>query len=248
VPAVQLLADGARALGIRLNDDQLAAFQTYYELLVAWNARVNLTRITEFEAVQTKHFLDSLSCLAAIRRYPALSAGMTPPELEVIDVGSGAGFPGLPLKIAFPALRLTLLEATAKKTAFLQAAVERLGLSGVTVVTARAEEAGQDPARREGCDLVVARALADMAVLAELTLPLARAGGWVVAQKGEDPAAEVAAAQKAIKLLGGRVAEVLPVAVPGLEAARHLVVLEKIAATPPGYPRRPGLPAKRPLA
>jgi 16S rRNA (guanine527-N7)-methyltransferase len=247
VPAVQLLADGARALGIRLSDDQLNAFQTYYEMLVAWNARVNLTRITEHEAVQTKHFLDSLSCLAAIRRYPALSAGMDA-GLGVMDVGSGAGFPGLPLKIAFPALRLTLLEATAKKTAFLQAAVERLGLSGVVVLTARAEEAGQDPARREGYDLVLARALADMAVLAELTLPLARAGGWVVAQKGEDPAAEVATAQKAVELLGGRVAEVLPVAVPGLEAARHLVVLEKIAATPPGYPRRPGLPAKRPLA
>ena len=243
---MQTLADGARALGIRLSDDQLDAFQTYYEMLVAWNARVNLTRIAEYEAVQTKHFLDSLSCLAAIRRYPALSAGLEA-GLRAIDVGSGAGFPGLPLKIACPALRLTLLEATGKKTAFLQAVVERLGLSEVTVVTARAEEAGQDAAHREGYDLVLARALADMAVLAELSLPLARVGGWVVAQKGGDPAAEVAAAQKAIKLLGGRLAEVLPVAVPGLEAARHLVVLEKVGATPPGYPRRPGLPAKRPL-
>ncbi len=243
---MHLLADGARALGIGLSDDQLNAFQSYYELLVDWNARVNLTRITEFEAVQTKHFLDSLSCLAAIRRYPALSSKMDA-GLRAVDVGSGAGFPGLPLKIAFPALRLTLLEATGKKTAFLQMVVERLGLSGVMVVTARAEEAGQDPAQREGYDLVLARALADMAVLAELTLPLARVGGWVVAQKGEDPATEVVAAHKAISTLGGRLAEVLPVAVPGLEAARHLVVLEKVAATPPGYPRRPGIPAKRPL-
>ena len=244
---MQLLADGARALGIHLSDDQLNAFQVYYETLVAWNARVNLTRIADYEAVQTKHFLDSLSCLAAIRRYPALLAGMGSPGLQAIDVGSGAGFPGLPLKIAFPALRLTLLEATGKKTAFLQAVVERLELRGVTVVAARAEEAGQDPARREGYDLALARALAEMAALAELTLPLVRVGGWVVAQKGEDPAAEVRAAQKAVKLLGGRVVEVLPVVVPGLEAARHLVVLEKIATTPPGYPRRPGVPAKRPL-
>ena len=244
---MHLLADGARALDIRLSDDQLNAFQTYYETLVAWTARVNLTRIADYEAVQTKHYLDSLSCLAAIRRHPALLAGMDA-GLRVIDVGSGAGFPGLPLKIAFPALRLTLLEATGKKTAFLQAVVEQLGLSGVTVVTARAEEAGQDPAQREGYDLALARALADMAALAELTLPLVRVGGWVIAQKGEDPAAEVEAAQKAVKLLGGQVAEVLPVAVPGLEAARHLVVLEKITATPPGYPRRPGIPAKRPLA
>ncbi len=244
---MQHLADGARALGIRLSDDQLNAFQTYYEMLVAWNARVNLTRITEYEAVQTKHFLDSLSCMAAIRHYPALTAGMAG-GLQAVDVGSGAGFPGLPLKIAFPALHLTLLEATGKKTAFLRALVEQLGLSGVAVVTARAEEAGQDPAQREGYDLVLARALADMTVLAELTLPLARVGGWVIAQKGEDPAAEVAAAQKAVETLGGQVAEVLPVAVPGLEAARHLVVLEKVAATPPGYPRRPGIPAKRPLA
>ena len=244
---MQLLADGARALGIRLSDDQLNAFQTYYEMLVAWNARVNLTRITEFEAVQTKHFLDSLSCLAAIRRYPALAAGIAPPGLRAIDVGSGAGFPGLPLKIACPDVCLTLLEATGKKAEFLTEVVSRLGLTDVTVLNARAEQAGHDPAHREAYDLAVARALAALPVLAELTLPFVRPGGLVIAQKGEDPVAEVEAAQAAFQTLGGRLRHVLPVSVPGLAAARHLVVIEKVAATPDGYPRRSGMPAKRPL-
>ena len=244
---MQRLADGARALGISLTDDQLNAFQVYYETMIAWNARVNLTRITDYEAVQVKHFLDSLSCLAAVERHSLPLAHVAGPGLCAIDVGSGAGFPGLPLKIAFPALRLTLLEATGKKTVFLQALVERLELSGVTVVNARAEEAGQDPAHRERYDLALARALAEMATLAELTLPLVRVGGLVVAQKGEDPSAEVQAAQSAIQTLGGRTREVRPVTVPGLEAARHLVVLEKLSATPHPYPRRPGIPAKRPF-
>ena len=242
---MQQLADGARALGLSLTDDQLSAFQIYYETLIAWNARVNLTRITDYEAVQVKHFLDSLSCLAAVERCRAPLSRLA--GLRTIDVGSGAGFPGLPLKIACPALRLTLLEATGKKAAFLQTLVERLALEGVTVVHARAEEAGQDPAHREGYDLALARALAEMAALAELTLPLVQVGGLVIAQKGEDPSAEVEAARRAIQALGGRTREILPATVPGLEAARHLVVLEKVSATPSPYPRRPGIPAKRPL-
>jgi 16S rRNA (guanine527-N7)-methyltransferase len=162
-------------------------------------------------------------------------------------VGSGAGFPGLPLKIACPDLRLTLLEATGKKAEFLTEVVNRLGLTDVTVLNARAEQAGHDPAHRAAYDLAVARALAAMPVLAELTLPFVRPGGLVIAQKGEDPAAEVEAAQAAFHRLGGRLRRVLPVSLPGLAAARHLVVVEKVAATPDRYPRRPGMPAKRPL-
>jgi len=187
--------------------------------------------------VQVKHFLDSLSCL---RKADA--------SLYTIDVGSGAGFPGIPLKIAVPALRLVLLEATGRKAEFLQAVVQRLHLSGVEVINTRAEEAGQSPVHRERYDLALGRALAEMATLAELTLPLVRVGGTVIAQKGEDPAAEVEAARKAIAALGGQVREVIPAAVPGLDAARYLVVLEKVAPTPAKYPRRPGMPAKRPLA
>lgn len=237
---VKLLADGARRMGIPLSDQQLDTFQTYYETLIAWNRRVNLTRITDYEAVQIKHFLDSLSCLPAIHCLKGA-------DLRAIDVGSGAGLPGVPLKIAWPELRLTLMEATGKKTEFLRFLVERLGLSEVSVANARAEEVGQDPAHREGYDLALARALAEIATLAELTLPLVRVGGLVIAQKGGDPAAEVQAAQGAIATLGGQVKEIRPVTVPDLEAARHLVVLEKVQPTPPKYPRRPGMPAKRPL-
>jgi 16S rRNA (guanine527-N7)-methyltransferase len=244
---VKLLADGARMLGIPLNQDQLDAFQVYYEALIAWNGQVNLTRITDYEAVQVKHFLDSLSCLPVIQRAQEVSSRETDVGLQVIDVGSGAGFPGVPLKIAFPALRLTLLEATGKKTEFLRFLVARLGLSGVRVINARAEEVGQDPAHREQYDLALARALSGMATLAELTLPLVRVGGLVIAQKGADPAAEVATSQSAIAILGGQVREIVPVAIPGLEGARHLVVFEKVLATPKRYPRRPGMPAKRPL-
>ena len=233
------LYEGARAFGISLSDQQQWIFQAYYGLLVAWSARTNLTTITDYPGVVTKHFLDSLACLAGLE---GVVAGR-----RVIDVGSGAGFPGLPLKIACPDLRLTLLEATGKKAEFLTEVVNRLGLTDVTVLNARAEQAGHDPAHRAAYDLAVARALAAMPVLAELTLPFVRPGGLVIAQKGEDPAAEVEATQAAFHRLGGRLRRVLPVSVPGVAAARHLVVVEKVAATPDRYPRRPGMPAKRPL-
>jgi 16S rRNA (guanine527-N7)-methyltransferase len=169
------LYEGARAFGISLSDQQQWIFQAYYGLLVTWSARTNLTTITDFRGVVTKHFLDSLACLAG---FEGVVAGR-----RVIDVGSGAGFPGLPLKIACPDLRLTLLEATGKKAEFLTEVVNRLNLTDVTVLNARAEEAGHDPAHRAAYDLAVARALAAMPVLAELTLPFVRPGGLVIAQK-----------------------------------------------------------------
>jgi 16S rRNA (guanine527-N7)-methyltransferase len=246
--AVNRLADGAQKLDIPLTDDQLGLYQVYYETLIDWNQRVNLTRITDYEEVQTKHFLDSLSCWEAIARAWDVSAGETDVSFQAIDVGSGGGFPGVALKIALPALRLTLLEATGKKAEFLQILVERLGLADVIVIKARAEEVGQNPEHRERYDLALARALAEMATLAELTLPLVQVGGLVIAQKGENPAVEVGAAQKAILALGGQVKEIVPAAIPGLNSTRHLVILEKVSLTPSKYPRRPGMPAKRPLA
>jgi 16S rRNA (guanine527-N7)-methyltransferase len=245
--AVQQLADGSRELDVLLTGDQLGAFRIYYETLVAWNERMNLTRITDYEAVQVKHFLDSLSCLPVIKDSATVLNWSADAGLRAIDVGTGAGFPGIPLKIALPALSLTLLEATGKKAEFLRFLVERLRLSQVVVANSRAEEAGQDLTYREQYDLALARALARMATLSELTLPFVRVGGLVIAQKGEDPTAEVKAAQKAIVNLGGQVQNIVSVSVPGLAQERHLVVLEKVSSTPGRYPRRSGMPAKRPL-
>ncbi|MFN8454446.1 MAG: 16S rRNA (guanine(527)-N(7))-methyltransferase RsmG [Anaerolineae bacterium] len=236
---LSFLHSGALQFGLSLTDAQLNTFERYLQELLAWNERVNLTGITEPAEIVTKHFLDSLSV------YPALQD--LPPTVSLIDVGSGAGFPGIPLKIALPQLRVTLLEATGKKTAFLQHLIQSLNLTGASVVTARAEEAGQQPQQRERYEVAIARAVAGLPVLAEYMLPLVKVGGRVIVQKGQDPADEVKQAASALRILGGKVAQVLPVTVPGLDAQRHLIVIQKIKATPKAYPRRPGVPAKKPL-
>jgi 16S rRNA (guanine527-N7)-methyltransferase len=235
----QLLYDGAQQFNLSLSESQLSAFDRYSRELITWNERVNLTSIVEPEEIVTKHFLDSLSVYQVLQ---TLS-----PTLSLIDVGSGAGFPGLPLKIALPRLRLTLLESTGKKTAFLQHIIQVLNLAGVTVLTARAEEAGRRRDQRERYDVAVARAVAPLPVLAEYMLPLVKVGGLVVVQKGQHPAEEIKEAANALGILGGKISQVLPVVVPGLAAERHLLVIQKNKATPPQYPRRPGLPAQRPI-
>lgn len=231
--------DGAQQFNFSLTKAQLDAFECYRQELIAWNERVNLTGILDPEEIVVKHFLDSLSVHLVLPDRPS--------TLSLIDVGSGAGFPGLPLKIALPGLRLTLLEATGKKTLFLQHIVETLKLTGVTIVTARAEEAGRRPEHRERYDVAVARAVAPLPVLAEYTLPLVKVGGRVILQKGQHPADEVKLAANALGILGGRINQILPVTVPGLAAERHLVVIQKNKPAPPQYPRRPGLPAKKPI-
>lgn len=235
------LVAGAKELQINLKPEHLEAFRLYYQELVAWNERFNLTAITDEEGAQVRHFLDSISCLRA------LEPGERFAGLTVIDVGTGAGFPGLPLKILCPGMALTLLEATEKKVRFLNYLVARLGLERVTVIHGRAEEVGQLPEHRERYDWALARAVAEMPVLAEYLLPLVKVGGRVLAQKGEDAAAEVHRADWAITTLGGRVRRLVPVELRGLAETRYLVVLDKVAATPPPYPRRSGMPAKRPL-
>ncbi len=224
-------------LGVSLSGEQLAAFDQYAAELVVWNQRFNLTSITEREQVRTRHFLDSLSCWLALRQAPG----------RLIDVGSGAGLPGLPLKILQPQLPLTLVEATAKKAGFLEHMLQVLGLQDARVLAARAEEAGQMPTEREAYDWAVARALAPLPVLAEYLLPLVRVGGRMLAQKGREAASELEAAGEAIRMLGGGEAQLLPVQVPGLDEERWLIVVEKVAQTPAKYPRRPGMPSKRPL-
>ncbi|MCR4405917.1 MAG: 16S rRNA (guanine(527)-N(7))-methyltransferase RsmG [Anaerolineae bacterium] len=251
---MKLLLEGARQLGLSLTGEHLRMFQVYYGELVAWNARFNLTAITDYEQVQVRHFLDSLSCVRALvgtdYLLPVTLAGPAlrlARPLTCIDVGSGAGFPGLPLKIVFPRLHLTLLEATGKKVTFLEHMVERLGLEEVMVIKGRAEELGQMPGHRERYDLVLARAVAELPALAEYLLPLCRLGGLCIAQKGIEAQAEVASAQAALAILGGELRRIIPVELPGLAETRHLVVLEKTARTPEKYPRRPGMPTKRPL-
>jgi 16S rRNA (guanine527-N7)-methyltransferase len=236
---MEKLVAGARAWGLELSAEQVQAFELYYRELVAWNERVNLTAITDYEEVQVKHFLDSLSCFQALTGLPA--------GWGCIDIGAGAGFPGLPLRIAFPLMRLTVLESTGKKAAFLEHIVAELGLSGVDVVRGRAEEAGREPGLRESFDAALARAVAELPVLVEYALPLVRVGGVFVAQKGSVVENEVEAARAAIALLGGELAEIQTVEVPGLDAPRRLVVVAKASPTPDKYPRRPGIPAKRPL-
>ncbi|MGD8996756.1 MAG: 16S rRNA (guanine(527)-N(7))-methyltransferase RsmG [Anaerolineae bacterium] len=232
---------GARELGLTLTQRQLVAFETCFDALVAWNEHFNLTAITDWKGVLVRHFLDSLSCLKAIPP-AALADGA-----RVIDVGTGAGYPGIPLKIVCPAIQLTLLEATHKKVTFLEHMIAKLGLKDVWAIHARAEQVGQDPAHREQYDWAVARAVAKMPTLVEYLLPLAKVGGAMLAQKGEDAPADVHEAGNAIATLGGEVRQLVSVELRGLAETRYLVVVDKIAPTPEKYPRRPGVPNKRPL-
>jgi 16S rRNA (guanine527-N7)-methyltransferase len=232
------LAGGAAALGLALAPDQLDRFERYCAALIDWNRRVNLTAIVDPIDVARKHFLDSLSVLSVCE----IRAGD-----RLVDVGSGAGFPGLPIRIARPGLQVTLLEATRKKCEFLRHVVAALDLSDVAIVNARAEDAARDAARRERYDWALARAVADLAALVEYLLPFVRVGGRVAAQKSGEVGAEVERAGAAIAALGGRLQRVAPVSVPGLEEARCVIVIDKIAPTPEKYPRRAGLPEKRPI-
>lgn len=232
------LLEGSAALGLSLTAEQFGQFNRYQSLLLEWNQRINLTAITTPAAIQTRHFVDSLAC--------ALATGDLNGR-RLIDVGSGAGFPGVPLKLLFPDLQLTLAESVAKKARFLESLVEALGLTGVTVIAERAETLGQDPQHREAYDWAVARAVAPLPILAELLLPFCRLGGRVLAQKGAAAAEEVAAAANALRVLGGGNVTPVPVPLTADADAHHLVIIEKIAPTPPAYPRRPGIPAKRPL-
>lgn len=224
--------------GVRMSARQMAALARYEEELLDWNTRMNLTAIRTVEEVRVKHFLDSLTCAPVMRE--------SPPQ-RVIDIGTGAGFPGLVLKIAFPGLQVTLVESVGKKVKFCEHITQVLGLDQVTIVQDRAEALGLQRAHREQYDLAVARAVAKMPVLAEYLLPLVRVGGRMLAMKGESGPAEAHAAEHAFKVLGGELYQILPVHLPGVAEDRYLVVVNKTAATPPGYPRRVGLPAQRPI-
>ncbi|MDT8903351.1 16S rRNA (guanine(527)-N(7))-methyltransferase RsmG [Anaeroselena agilis] len=232
------LAAAAKESGIELTNAQLEAFTVYNDLLVAWNEKVNLTAITAPHEVAVKHVIDSLSCY---------DEQVFPDDAAVIDVGTGAGFPGLPLKIYRPGIRITLLDSLNKRLNFLREIVERLGLAGVEIVHGRAEEAGRQKTHRERYMVATSRAVARLNVLAELCLPFVSMGGHFVALKGAQYRDELDEAGVAITALGGRIADVRTVRLPGLDDSRAVVYIQKISATPGAYPRRPGLPEKKPL-
>jgi 16S rRNA (guanine527-N7)-methyltransferase len=234
-----LVKSSRELLGVKLGPEVQRAFSLYADHLLEWNKNVNLTAITAPEAIEMRHFLDSLSVVLA----GPLTSGQ-----RVVDVGSGAGFPGLPLRLVYPQIELTLLEATTKKTRFLEHIVTLLNLSNVRILNARAEDAGQDAGSREKFDVVLARAVAPMPVLGEYMLPLCKVGGRCIALKGENAAAETQQAENALRILGGRLEKMIRVELPKVPETHHVVVIQKTAATPPPYPRRAGVPTKRPLA
>jgi 16S rRNA (guanine527-N7)-methyltransferase len=236
---MEKLKAGAKKLGLELTPCQLEQYETYYQELVEWNKRVNLTHITDYEEVQLKHFLDSLTVTLA---WQPIKAG-----LRLIDVGTGAGVPGIPLKIAFPSIKLVLLEAVAKKAAFLHHISQKLGLDDAEIVVGRAEEIAHLPQYREKFDLVLSRAVAPLPTVVELVLPFCAVGGSFIAQKKGDIKSELNQAARAIEILGGRLREVKPVELTEFSDERCLVVIDKVSPTSPKYPRRPGMPAKRPL-
>ena len=245
-----LLAEGASRLGFDLSERQLGQFQLYYETLLDWNSRVNLTAINDYEGVQVRHFLDSLTVGAVLLR--DLSAegrpADEPPEgFSLIDIGTGAGFPGVPLKILWPGIRLALADSIGKKTAFLKELARALDLENVEVLTARAEELGRNKAHRERYGAVTARAVASLPVLCEYCLPLAEVGGRMLAPKKGDISQELREAKRAARLVGGGEPRLYNFTLPGETEARAVVVIRKVSPTPPGYPRRVGLARSRPL-
>jgi 16S rRNA (guanine527-N7)-methyltransferase len=234
----KLLRDAQQLFGLCLSSKQMTQLTAYERDLLEWNEKFNLTAIRDVEGIRAKHFLDSFSCTLAWK-------DQTPRRL--IDVGTGAGFPGIVLKILYPGMKLTLVESVGKKANFCSHVVQALGLENVEIIPERAEDVGQNSAHRDKYDWAVARAVAALPVLAEYLLPLIKVGGGMLAQKGESGPTEVNTAEKALKLLGGRMRQLIKIELPGVADERYLVVIDKVAATPPGYPRKAGIPSKKPL-
>lgn len=233
----------AKQLHIELSDGQVEQFQTYYEMLIDTNKVMNLTAITELDEVITKHFLDSLA-LAVF--YPDIYDKRK--KIKVLDLGTGAGFPGIPLKIAFPHLDITLMDSLNKRVKFCQSLIEELGLCGISAVHGRAEEAAGDKIYRECFDICVSRAVANLSALSEYCMPFVKKGGKFISYKASDIDGEIRKAGKAIEILGGKLIAVNNIILPESDIERNFVFVEKVRNTPRIYPRKAGMPAKNPLS
>ena len=232
------ITEAQKYTGSPLTEKQVKAFEVFEAELMSWNEKFNLTAIRDVEGIRIKHFLDSLTCLQV----------MKPLHNErIIDVGTGAGFPGIPLKIINPGLKLTLVESVGKKAGFCRHMVETLNLENVDVLSLRAEEVGRLPNHRAQYDWALARAVASLPILSEYLVPLLKVGGQMLAQKGESAHAEAQASENALKLLGAQLQKIDKITLPGVADERFLVVVKKTAATPSPYPRTVGIPAKKPL-
>ena len=232
----QILENGFNKLGLDVSENQILKLEEYAELLIQWNEKINLTAITEPEEIALKHFIDCASCLTAAE----LSG-------SIIDVGTGAGFPGIVLKILKPEIKLYLLDSLKKRLTFLKEVCEKLELSDVELIHARAEDGGQNPKLREKFDFATARAVANLSVLSEYCLPFVKVGGSFISMKGPDAKTECAGAKGAIKKLGGEISGIKEVLLPDSDITHTVITVKKIRQTPPKYPRKAGKPTKEPL-
>lgn len=228
----------ATEYGLKLTESQISAFNRYFELLVEWNEKINLTAITEPREVAIKHMVDSLSCY---------QEDLFKGDVSLIDVGTGAGFPGLPLKIFCPNIKLTLLDSLNKRVKFLQLVVDELGLENVEVIHARSEEAARNKKYREKFDLATARAVARLPIISEYCLPFVKLNGHFIALKGRQYEEEMIEGKKAISILGGKIEKAIPVKLPELEDKRAVVYIKKEKITPKTYPRKAGTPERNPI-
>jgi 16S rRNA (guanine527-N7)-methyltransferase len=234
----EMLIEGARELEIELSEKQVKQFLTYLEILRDWNKKMNLTSLKDPKEIVITHFLDSLTVNKGIEEIGSI---------RVIDLGTGAGFPGIPLKILRPEILLSLLDSSRKRIDFLKYLSKSLKLKGLEIIWGRAEEYGRKEEYREKYDIVLARALARLDVLVELGIPFLRIRGLFIAQKGQKLKEELEEARRAIEILGGELKGIIPLRLPFSHKLRKLVIIEKILETPPRFPRRSGIPQKRPL-
>ena len=234
----QIFESKLNAIGITLDEKQKQQFDKFYELLVEWNKVMNLTGITEYEEVNEKHFVDSLSIVKAVDMNQVKS---------VIDIGTGAGFPGIPLKIAFPHLKVVLLDSLNKRINFLNTVIAELGLENIETIHGRAEDFAKQAEYREQFDLCVSRAVANLATLSEYCIPYVEKGGMFVPYKSGEIDEEVEQSKKAVHVLGGKLENVIKFQLPGTEIGRSFVVIKKVQNTAKKYPRKAGLPSKEPI-